>query len=538
METASLKGADIIVLACYLGCLLLLGAVLEKFVKRPEDMFAAGGKSPWWLSGISAYMTMFSSGTFVVWGGIAYLGGMAAVSICTTLGISALISGQFIAAKWKEAGVSSAAEFIRKRYGDSAVHTYTWLGMIVRILGSAVALYSIAVIVCALIHIPEAGADSSMWLKFFNWFRDDTSGTFSVSAAIVLIGIVILVISGNLWAVLVTDGLQFVVLTVSVIIVVPLLLNQDAIGGISGFIKVTADTPSLFIRSGKLVNNPGETMLSLASGPFTWIFLVGWIIIHSFKIGGEWSFVQRFLCVPDKKDAKKVGFMFGALYLASPLIWMLPPMIYRIMHPVTADMSATQAAHMAEKAYMLACASVLPAGLVGLLLAAMLSATVSMIDSEVNVYAGAVTRDIYAKLAKKEDDAKHLLKAGHVFTIIIGFIVIGAAVCIPYMGGAQNVILTITGLFVGPLVLPTIWGLFSKNVNLSAVYITIAVGAISSAILKFGLSGTEFVINHNRVIDVIVGIIPPVLTLLVLECLGKKKIQDSTSITAEREECL
>lgn len=523
ITVAQLTGLDLGVLACYLIGLIFLGTILEKLVKNPEDMFAAGGKSPWWLSGISAYMTMFSSGTFVVWGGIAYMGGMVAVSICMTLGISALIVAAFMAARWKDAGVSSAAEFIRTRYGVSAVHTYTWLGMVVRVLGSAVALYSIAVIVCALIHIPEATADSGMGLSILNWFRDDITGTFSVPIAIVLIGLVVLVISGNLWAVLVTDGLQFVILAVAVTVVVPLLLNQESIGGISGFWDAACNTPSLFFRDGELVNNPGETLSSLASGPFTWLFLGGWIVIHCFKIGGEWSFVQRFVCVPTRKDSVKVGLIFGALYLISPIVWMLPPIVYRIMHPIAEGATVADVAGMAEKAYMLACASVLPSGLVGLLLASMLSATVSMIDSEVNVYAGAITRDIYAKIARREGDEKHLLKAGHIFTITIGLIVIGMAICIPYMGGAQNVILTITGLFVGPLVLPTIWGLFSKHVGLSGVYITIVVGAVSSAILKFGFSRTEFVINNNRVMDMFVGVIPPLLTLIILELIARKK---------------
>lgn len=521
----SLKSLDLLVLVCYLASLLLLGTILERFIKKTEDMFAAGGKSPWWLSGISAYMTMFSSGTFVVWGGIAYLGGMVAVSICATLGVSALIAGMTIATKWKDTGVSSAADFIRSRYGNGAVHTYTWLGMIVRVFGSAVALYSIAVIVCALIHIPEAGTDAPLWLKFANFFRDNQTGCFSVPTAIVLIGIVILVISGNLWAVLITDGLQFVVLSFSVITVIPLLLNQESVGGLAGFWETARQTPSLFIRNGTIEHLPGETMLSPTSGPFTCFFLAGWIIIHCFKIGGEWAFVQRFVCVPNRSDARKTGLLFGILYLLSPVIWMLPPMVYRIMQPVTREMSTSQISAMAEQAYMLACASVLPAGLVGLLLAAMLSATISMVDSEVNVYAGAITRDIYAKITHRENDEEHLLKVGHFFTLLIGLTVIAVAVCIPAMGGAQNVILTITGLFVGPLVLPTIWGLFSKNIRASAVYITIAVGGISSAVLKYGLSNVEFIILNNRAMEVAVGIIPPMLTLLILEIIGRRNGQ-------------
>jgi Na+/proline symporter len=508
---------DLVVVGLYLGGLLLLGVVLERRIKNPQDMFAAGGKSPWWLAGTSAYMTMFSSGTFVVWGGIAYLGGMVAVSICMTLGISALLVAMFIAGKWKDAGVSSASEFIRLRYGDSAVHTYTWLGMIVRVLGSAVALYSIAVIVCALIPLPE-----TMEAGAFSWLRDAESGKLSLAVAVVVIGVVVLVISGNLWAVLITDGLQFVVLTGAVAVVVPLLLSQEAIGGLAGFWDKAQGVQSLHLEQGDIVGREGENLRSFASGPFTWLFLGGWIVIHMFKIGGEWSFVQRFVCVQTRREAVKVGALFGALYLVTPFFWMLPPIAYRILHPVEAGMSAQEVVQFAEQAYMLACASVLPTGLLGLLVAAMLSATMSMIDSEVNVYAGAVTRDIYARIFKCGDDEQRLLRVGRAITILIGSLVIGLAIAVPHMGGAQNLILTITGLFVGPLVLPTLWALFSKNVGVSAVYVTMGVSVLCSLVLKFGIDEWDFVQSNVRTLDVSVGILPPLFCLLALEVFGRR----------------
>lgn len=519
--TPQLTALDLGVIAVYLAGLLLLGVVLERLVKNPADMFAAGGKSPWWLSGVSAYMTMFSAGTFVVWGGIAYMGGMVAVSICMTFGISALLAAFFLAARWKDTGVSSAAEFIRQRFGASAVHTYTWLGMLVRVFGSAVALYSIAVILCALIPIPEAAPGAGWGAQFGALFRDSATGTFSLPVAIILIGIVILVISGNLWAVLITDALQFLVLSAAVIVVVPLLLRQESVGGAAALWNAAQEIPSLYVQGGELTHNPGESLASLTSGPFTWLFLGGWTVIHFFKIGGEWSFVQRFVCVPTRRDAVKGGLLFGALYLLSPLLWMLPPLVYRIMQPVPAGATAPEVMLLGEKAYMLACASVLPSGLIGVLVAAMLSATMSMIDSEVNVYAGALTRDIYAKMTRREHDSRHLLRVGRFFTIAIGALIMGVALAIPRMGGAQNVILTITGLFAGPLLLPTIWGLFSKNIGIASVYVTAAVGAAASALLKFGLSDLIFVQNNGRAVDVAVGIIPPLITLVVMELLGR-----------------
>ena len=63
---------DYVVLMAYIIGVFAIGGFFGSKVKSSKDMFAAGGQSPWWTSGLSAFMTMFSANTFVVWGGIAF----------------------------------------------------------------------------------------------------------------------------------------------------------------------------------------------------------------------------------------------------------------------------------------------------------------------------------------------------------------------------------------------------------------------------------------------------------------------------------
>ncbi len=72
---------DLVVIVLYVAGLLAMGVMFARRMNNAREMFAAGGQSPWWLSGLSAFMTMFSAGTFVVWGGIAYKFGMVGVAI-------------------------------------------------------------------------------------------------------------------------------------------------------------------------------------------------------------------------------------------------------------------------------------------------------------------------------------------------------------------------------------------------------------------------------------------------------------------------
>ncbi len=333
---------DYTVLTIYLVGIFLLGIALSKKNKSSEDMFSASGESPWWTSGLSAFMTMFSAGTFVVWGGIAYKYGLVAVTINLCYGVAAIAVGYTVAGRWKKLGVKTPAEFIQLRFGPSAVKFYTWSMMAVNIIGAGVALYALSKIMVALMPMPEGSLFA------------DATGHFSVQWAILIAGVVIIIYTmmGGLWAVLMTDVLQFIVLNLAVLFVIPLIWALA--GGLEGF---TGNAPEGFFNFAQ-------------ENKFTWFFMLGWVLIHFFKIGAEWAFAQRFICVPTAKDARKSTYLFGILYLVSPIFWLLPPMIYRTINPNAEP----------EQAYILACQAVLPIGMLGLMVAAMFSATASMVS--------------------------------------------------------------------------------------------------------------------------------------------------------------
>jgi Na+/proline symporter len=360
----------------------------------------------------------------------------------------------------------------------------------------AVALYSLAVVLQAL--VPQRWDQLCL----------DYIGLSAVNPIIIFCGIIIVAyaIFGGLWAVLLTDVLQFVILMVAVVSVIP--LGFIKMGGISNFV---AKAPSDFF--------------SPVSQEFTWIFLAAWIVIHMFKIGGEWAFVQRFICVSNTKDARKATYLFGVLYLISPLIWMLPPMMYRII-----DTSANF-----EQAYVLACKYALPEGLLGLMIASMFAATVSMIDSELNVYAGVLTKDFYKPLFNKASESSQVI-VGRVLTLLLGALVTWLAILVPAMGGAEDIILSITALVAGITVLPVIWGMFSKKINQQSVFLAILFSAMIIVLIKYGLLDSdgwfvksahskwvEWIHNYGRTIEAVVGVLVPVIVLLIFEMTLKSK---------------
>ncbi len=487
---------DYLVIGFYLVLLVWIGYKSSKKISNANDMFSASNSVPWWYAGLSSYMTMFSAGTFVVWGGITYKLGLVGIVICETYGISGFIIAYTIAKRWHNGGYSSVAEFISIRYGKKTLQIYTWLNLIVKIITCAIAIYAIAVLVSAIMPVAKTNPLS------------DSTGHVAVAWLVTLFSLVIIVytVIGGLWAVILTDMIQFIVLTASVLLMIPFAIIHG--GGIHN-----------------IIHHLPHSFLSPTAGQFTWLFLIGWTIVNALSIGGNWEFVQRTLTVKTSKDAVKLHILFGAIYLISPVFWMLPPLILKTYMP---NVNPSQA-------YILVAQDILPTGLIGLIVVSMFSATASMASGIINVLAGAVTRNLYLVVRPGASD-KEEVRIGKLITLIMGAVVLVVCLLIPYMGGVEKVVLSYTSLLLGPLLLPTIWGLFSKYLKAKHIWITMIISALFSLTMKYGfyhhtILTKEFpFLGHlaqanTRVSDLFGGLVIPFVVLSICEYVASRSKQ-------------
>ncbi len=478
---------DYSVLVLYAAGLLIVGGIFSRQMKDSSEMFAAGRRSPWWVSGVSGFMAIFTAGTFVVWGGIAFrLGAVAVTILVCSGGISTVLAAYLLAGRWRRLGVTTAAEYVRLRYGEGAVHFYTWLNLVYKIISLGIALYALAVILSALVP-----------LRSGHVLCDPATGCLAVKWALIICGGVVIAytVAGGLWAVLTNDVVQFTVLSLSVAVVVPLTLAK--VGGTGAFV---AKAP------------PG--FFSPAAGEYSWAFLLVWVLINFFRHGGEWAYVQRFLCVPSVSDARKSALLIAALFIVSPFLWMLPPMVYRAIDPQANP----------EQAYILACKAVLPSGMLGMMLAAMFSATASTMSSELNVYAGVLTRDVYRRWVAPAASERHLVFAGRLLTALIGGVVILFAMLVPRLGGAEKLVVTLITVFAAAMVAPTIWGLYSKRANTTFVWVTVLVSFTAAAAIELGFGSVSgegglraWIAAHMALARALTGLLVPLIVLLILE---------------------
>ncbi len=115
--------------------------------------------------------------------------------------------------------------------------------------------------------------------------------------------------------------------------------------------------------------------------------------------------MQRYYCVPSEKDAKKVGWLVVALNVITPPLMFLPAMLARFFLPELGDFN---------QAYPSLCVALLPVGMLGLVVAAMFSATMSMLSTDYNVCASVLTNDVYRRLIHPKASERRLVFVGRI----------------------------------------------------------------------------------------------------------------------------
>ncbi|HNR34875.1 MAG TPA: sodium/solute symporter [Candidatus Hydrogenedentes bacterium] len=412
-----LSGPDYVMLGGYFVIMLGIGLYFYRHMRGMKDYFTGANKIPWWLSGVSFYMTSFSVAAFVFYPSLCYRHGWVGVTLLWVAVPAALFSAGLFAARWRRARIDSPVEYLETRYGPVLRQLFAWQGVPVKIIDDGIKLYATGkfISICAGIPINYSilGAGGVMLLYTF---------------------------MGGVWAVSVTDFVQFVVLAAGLLIVLPLSISKA--GGLSNIFE----------------NSP-DGFFNLTSPEFGWSYVIPLVLLYSLAWSSiNWSLIQRYYCVPNEKDARKVGGLVVALYIIGPPMMFFPAIAARQFIPTLAD---------AGDIYPTLCAQLLPAGMLGLALAAMFSATMSTLSGDYNVCASVLTNDVYRRLIRPRASERELVTVGRAMTLIIGVIGLGAAFLMA-RGKAEDlfrIMVTLFGIATAPVAIPMLLGLLSRKMT-------------------------------------------------------------------------
>ncbi len=432
--TYGLAAADYVVIAGFFGGLLCVGLFYSRRMHNLGDFFGGGRQVPWWLGGISLYMTTFSAFTFVSYSALAHKHGFVAVSIWWFSIPGCLFSAWFLAARWRRAARTSPVEYLETRFSPLLRQCFSWFGIPLIVLDDALKLFVIGTMIATSVGL--SGANGVLW-------------------AIGLCGVIMLAytILGGLWAVLITDFIQFIVMGVAVVVLAPLAWFRAG-----GYAAIVSAAP--------------ENAGSITSGEYNVPWLFSFAVILLLVFATKWPYVQRYYAARSDREARWVGYLVAALTLVGPPLLFFPAIAARAFLGEVED---------ANQVYPLLCRELLPVGMLGILLAAMFSATMSMLSSDYNALASVITNDIVKRLFAPNLGDRALVMTARLATLAIGIAAMLLALLFARAEGLEDLVKYMARLFAGllpPVALPMMAGLLSRRTSNAGALTGFFLGAL------------------------------------------------------------
>jgi solute:Na+ symporter, SSS family len=374
---SSANYVDYLVIALYALLMVRVGFYVLRFNRGAAEYFRGGNRIPWLVAGLSCFMAGFSAWTFTGAAGVAYRSGIAATGLYLGNALSFLLGYFIFAKRWRRSRITTVMEYLSGRFNPATHQIFSWTTILFQLFTSASTLFGLSLFVSSACGFPV---------------------TWTILGAGALI--VFYCVLGGLWAVVVTDFLQAAILMPFCLVLVVTALTR--VGGVTGLIHAL----------------PPEMKTIHVTGEFGWIYLLSWTIMVSFGYNTS-AMAQRYFSVDNERSARKVALLCCGLFFVGAFLWFIPPMAMRVIYP---DLHAVWPAlpNASEAAYAVASLTLLPHGLIGVMLAAMFSATMANLSAQFNLKSAILTKDVYQSLFRKGAEEHELLVVGWITTLLIG----------------------------------------------------------------------------------------------------------------------
>jgi Na+/proline symporter len=291
-----------------------------------------------------------------------------------------------------------------------------------------------------------------------------------VEYLVIICGLVVLAytVLGGYWAVCFTDMFQFMFLFP--IACVLMVLSLANVGGFSNFI---AHAPQGYF-------NP-------LAGDYGWLFLIVYTVSQTTGYN-NFGNAQRYFCADTEQSAKRIAILCMVLFTIGSVIFYLPPLIARVALPALGT-TANGLKQPSEAAYIAMGLRVLPPGMIGVLLAAMLASSMASLSAHNHIITGIFAKDIYQGYLRRDASDRHMLTASRLTSLGVGLVMI--CVALLFAQGATGIftlLFILESMFLIPLGLPLLYGFLVKGGPWWSAVCAYVVGAITSLFVNFYLN--------------------------------------------------
>jgi SSS family solute:Na+ symporter len=366
-----------------------------------DEFFLSGRNLPWWLAGTSMVATTFAADTPLAVTELVARNGIAGNWLWWNMAFGAMLTVFFFARLWRRAGILTDLEFTELRYS----------GKPAAVLRGFRALYLGLFINCVILGWVNL-AMASILEGMFGVPRERVY-LYVIASLAITAGYSAL---SGLWGVAVTDVFQFVIAMGGTVLLALIVLPLPQVGGIAG---LQSKLPAWIFRFTPVIGEEGApgvagAMAMSLSAFLAYVGVQWWASWYpGAEPGGGGYVAQRMMSAKDEKHSLFATLWFQiAHYCVRPWPWIIVGLSTLVLYP---DLPATQK----RMGYIYAMRDHLPAGLLGLLVAAFFAAYMSTVATQLNWGTSYVVNDFYRRFIRRSAPERHFVTVSRITTLLV-----------------------------------------------------------------------------------------------------------------------
>ncbi|MBN1187781.1 MAG: sodium/solute symporter [Bacteroidales bacterium] len=471
-----LKTIDFVIVGIYLLVLVTIGYWVSFIKKRntDENLFLAGHSLKWGSIGFTMWGTNVGPSMLLASASIGYTTGVVAGNFGWYAFVFIFLLAVVFAPRYLGAKVLTLPEFMGKRFGQSTRSILAWYSLITILISwLALTLFAGGILVGQILNLP-----------------------LYASVIILVLIAAFFTVAGGLKAVAYTNVFQMLLL-----IIVSLILTIVGVSKAGGIMAVYENTPSHY----------WNLLLPMDDANYPWL-----AIALGYPIMGVWfwctdqSMVQSVLGAKSLRQGQMGANFTGWLKILDVALFIIPGIICFILFPNLKD---------PNEAYMTMVTRLFPAGMTGLVMAVLIAALVSTIDSALNSLSTVFTMDIYVKKYKPEASQKEIIKIGRIVTIIGAGTAIFLTLAIDLIKGLNlfDVFQAVLGFIAPPMSVVFLFGVLWKKTTRKAANIILSAGSafsLGTGIIYF-ITKEQWVWPHFLLLSFFIFVFLSIIALVI-----------------------
>jgi SSS family solute:Na+ symporter len=483
---------DWTIVIIYMILMIALSVFLGRNQSSQADYYLGGRNLPWWGVAISTMATQTSAVSFISIPAFVALkpgGGLTWLQYELAVPLAMIAVAVLLLPFFRRLELISVYRYLELRFGRPVRTLVSAVFLLSRGLGTGVGLYASAIVLTVIFNIP-------------------LSGTILLMAIVTVVYDTI----GGMKAVVYSDVIQSIILFLGIFLCI-----SFAVALFGGFDGLLTALPAERWRTIEPATGLGDG----AQTPF-WGFLVGGLFLYMAYYGTDQSQVQRELSTSSEADTRKSLYFNGFVRFPLTLMYLVMGLALGAAYSTSGELQDQVPIELMDFLVPVFILQELPAGIRGILVAALLAGAMSSLDSALNSLSAVTMRDFVER--NRQLSERQCLILGRVTTLIWGAIIIAFAFLVGNISDTVVESINMIGsAFYGPILAAFLVGVLSQRVTGTGIYAGVVIGITTNLVLWIWFPGI-FWMWWN-----LFGLLVAVLTSYVVSLLTSSRLPEGAS---------